>query len=103
MVIFEAARPYRRTLSSANFGKRYRSGHSWHAACWFRLQLGLRGRECPGSAQGRRLNMARTATILCGIVGGLYWGGFIEIEGEHLKWFCVPLTAYLVGMVILFE
>jgi hypothetical protein len=47
--------------------------------------------------------VARTAAILIGIVGALYWSGFVEFEEEHLKWFCVPFAAYLAGMVILFE
>jgi hypothetical protein len=47
--------------------------------------------------------MARTAAIIVGIVGTLYWSGFVEFEEEHLKWFCVPFAAYLVGMMILFQ
>jgi hypothetical protein len=54
-------------------------------------------------AQPLGLKMARTAAIIVGIVGGIYWSGLIEFEGDHLKWFCIPFGAYLMGMVILFE
>ena len=47
--------------------------------------------------------MARTAAILVGIVGGLYWSGLVEFDDEHVKWFCVPFSAYLIGMAILFD
>jgi hypothetical protein len=51
----------------------------------------------------QRLNMARTLAILVGIVGTLYWVGLIDYDEEHLKWFCLPFGAYLIGMAILFD
>jgi hypothetical protein len=50
-----------------------------------------------------RLVMARTAAIFAGIIGVVWWSGLVEFEEEHLKWFCVPFSAYVIGMVLLFE
>jgi hypothetical protein len=47
--------------------------------------------------------MARTAAILIGVVGGLYWSGIVEFDHDHVKWFCVPFTAYVVGMFMLYS
>jgi hypothetical protein len=47
--------------------------------------------------------MARTVAILGVIVGVIYWFDLVEYEEAHLKWFCVPFCAYLIGMAILFH
>ena len=72
---------------------------TWYAAC--SASAAASGPSPLGTS--RRLNMARTVAILSVIVGVIYWFDLVEYEEAHLKWFCVPFAAYLIGMAILFH
>jgi hypothetical protein len=73
-------------------------------ACGMKLALcSVPPRIRPRLAQVMRFNMVRSTALIVGIFGGLYWSGLIDIESDHLKWFCIPFAAYLGGMILLFH